>query len=58
MDRSSYQQFSGVLQVMKAVGNHLVITFCQALPKGQLFSIILSRKPNTLSVDVRHIYNN
>lgn len=50
---SPYTQFTGTLQVMKAVGNHLVLTFCQTIPKGHLFSIILSRKPNTLTHEVR-----
>lgn len=50
---SPYTQFTGTLQVMKAVGNHLVLTFCQTIPKGHLFSVILSRKPNTLTHEVR-----
>lgn len=46
----SYQIFTGTLQVMKAVDNHLVITFCQTFrDTGELFSILLTRKPNTLS---------
>lgn len=51
----SYNQFTGTLQVMKAVKNHLVLTFCQTLPKGQLFSIVLSRRPNTLTTEVSFI---
>lgn len=52
MLKLNYGQFSGTVQVMKAVGNHMVLTFCENLPGSQLFSIILSRKPNTLSIDV------
>lgn len=54
---SPYTQFTGTVQVMKAVGSHLVLTFCQTIPKGHLFSIIVSRKPNTLTHEVRiHLY--
>lgn len=53
MLKLNYGQFSGTVQVMKAVGNHMVLTFCESLPGSQLFSIVLSRKPNTLSADVR-----
>jgi hypothetical protein len=38
---------------MKAVGNHLVLTFCMIRPAtNDLFSIVLSRKPMQLTVDV------
>lgn len=47
-----YSQFTGTVQVMKAVGNHLVLTFCETLPKSQMFTIILTRKPHLLSRDV------
>lgn len=47
-----YAQFTGTVQVMKAVANHMVLTFCENLPGSQLFSIILSRKPDMLSMDV------
>lgn len=47
-----YNQFTGTVQVMKAVGNHLVLTFCETLPRSQIFTIILTRKPHLLSRDV------
>lgn len=47
-------EFVGTVQVMKAVGNHMVLTFCENLPGSQLFSVVLSRLPNTLSTDVRY----
>lgn len=50
----SYQIFTGTLQVMKAVENHLVITFCQTFRSGELFSILLTRKPNTLTNEETH----
>lgn len=52
MTKLNYNQFSGTIQVMKAVGNHMVLTFCQSMPGSQLFSIVVSRKANTLTVDV------
>jgi hypothetical protein len=43
--------------VMKAVGNHLVLTFCIIRPQvNELFSIVLSRKPMQLTVDVSPFY--
>lgn len=47
-----YNQFTGTIQVIKAVGNHIVLTFCQNLPTSQLFSIVLTRHPNELRHDV------
>lgn len=47
-----YNQFTGTVQVMKAVGNHLVLTFCDTLPKSQIFTVILTRKLHLLSRDV------
>lgn len=44
-----YTPFTGTVQVMKAVGNHVVLTFCEAAPKNQLFTIILARQRNELS---------
>ncbi|XP_055677099.1 uncharacterized protein LOC129786241 [Lutzomyia longipalpis] len=50
--------FSGTVQVMKAVGDHLVLTFCQHFPSGTLFSIVLSRQPNTLTFeDIQSVRN-
>lgn len=48
-----YSQFKGTIQVMKAVGNHLVLTFCETLPRSQFFTIVLTKKPHNLSRDVR-----
>lgn len=47
-----YNQFTGTVQVIKAVGTHIVLTFCQNLPTSQLFTIVLTRHPNELSYDV------
>jgi len=46
-----YNQFTGTIQVIKAVGNHIVLTFCQNLPTSQLFSIVLTRHFNELRHD-------
>lgn len=47
-----YIQFTGTIQVLKAINNQLVLTFCQSLPGGQLFSVVLSRQPMGLSPEV------
>lgn len=44
-----HSHYTGTVQVMKAVGNHLVLTFCE---KTELFTIILTRTKNVFAVDV------
>lgn len=46
-------QFIGTVQVMKAIGNQLVLTFCQAAPDRRLFTVILARQPESLASEVR-----
>lgn len=52
MIQINYSQFAGTVQVMKAVGDHMVLTFCEGLPRSKLFSVVLSRRPGTLTYDV------
>ncbi|KAJ8733923.1 hypothetical protein PYW07_014474 [Mythimna separata] len=43
-----YQQFSGTIQVLKAVNDHLLLNFCQDQVNGkspQLYSVLFSREP-------------
>ncbi|XP_030751122.1 uncharacterized protein LOC115878689 [Sitophilus oryzae] len=48
------KHFAGTVQVLKAVGNHLVLTFCHRLPEQkQLFTVILSRENR---LDIREIH--
>lgn len=44
-----HSHYSGTVQVMKAVGNHLVLTFCE---RTELFTIILTRTKNAFAIDV------
>lgn len=48
----NYDQFTGTVQVMKAVGRHMVLTFCENLPGSQLFSVILARTQQSVTTDV------
>lgn len=43
-----HSHFRGTIQVMKAVANHLVLTFCE---QSELFTIILTRT-KSIAVDV------
>lgn len=46
--RPSYHQFSGTVQVLKAVNDHLLLNFCQDQVNGksaQLYSVLFSREP-------------
>lgn len=47
----TYTQFSGTVRVVKAVQNHLVLTFCNHKVNGSFFSVIMTRRPNGLSDD-------
>lgn len=47
-----YQQFSGTVQVLKAVNDHLVLNFCQEPKNGrpaQLYSVLFSRDPGMMA---------
>ncbi|XP_059049069.1 uncharacterized protein LOC131844252 [Achroia grisella] len=47
-----YQQFSGTVQVLKAVNDHLVLNFCQEPKNGrtaQLYSVLFSRDPGIMA---------
>lgn len=50
-----YDQFSGV-QVIEVLNDHIILTFCIHQPRSQFFSIILTRNPNSISVDVRFFF--
>ncbi|KAM3966528.1 uncharacterized protein ACR2FA_012066 [Aphomia sociella] len=48
----NYQQFSGTVQVLKAVNDHLVLNFCQEPKNGrpaQLYSVLFSRDPGMMA---------
>ncbi|XP_068628889.1 uncharacterized protein [Battus philenor] len=49
--RPTYQQFSGTVQVLKAVNDHLLLNFCQegtSTVPAQLYSVLFSRDPGTM----------
>ncbi|XP_037964515.2 uncharacterized protein LOC105382462 isoform X2 [Plutella xylostella] len=53
-----YRFFGGVIQVLKAAHNHLVLNFCMRLPNSQLYSVVLSRNENQLTPeDLASIHN-
>lgn len=51
-----YSNFAGTVQVIKAVGNHMALTFCHQLPERQLFTIILSRQNRLEKVDIHSVH--
>uniref|UniRef100_A0A182MD09 Uncharacterized protein n=1 Tax=Anopheles culicifacies TaxID=139723 RepID=A0A182MD09_9DIPT len=58
MIQLEYVQFTGTVQVLKAINNQLVLNFCQSLPGGQLFTVVLSRMPMGLGPeDIQSIRN-
>ncbi|KAJ8913561.1 hypothetical protein NQ315_017112 [Exocentrus adspersus] len=54
--KSQFGHFAGTVQVLKAVGNHMVLTICHQVPTRQLYSIILSREPKLGPVEIHSIH--
>lgn len=52
---NKYSQFTGTVQVVKAVSDHLVLTFCSSDVHHSIYTIVLSREPQGLSQDVSQI---
>ncbi|CAG9767597.1 unnamed protein product [Ceutorhynchus assimilis] len=51
------ENLSGTVQVIKAVGDHLVLTFCYNLPEvTQIFSLILSRNEHLSNRELQNIH--
>lgn len=49
-------QFIGTVQVIKAIGNQLILTFCKSSGDGLLFTVIFARQPMSITADVIKIY--
>ncbi|XP_020816786.1 uncharacterized protein LOC110190562 [Drosophila serrata] len=55
---NSYTQFTGTVQVVKAVNDHLVLTFCGNDVKSSIYTVVLTRNRLGLSSDeLRSIRN-
>lgn len=52
-----YNQFAGVVHVMKAVASDMVLTFCSRSPQSQLYSLLLSREHTLGEPDRRGVHN-
>ncbi|XP_067013837.2 uncharacterized protein [Anabrus simplex] len=55
-ENSRYRQFSGTVHIMRATGDHAVLTFCSET-ELQVFSVLLSREPTMRQSEVRSINN-
>ncbi|XP_061402941.1 uncharacterized protein LOC133338852 [Musca vetustissima] len=49
---NKYNQFTGTVQVVKAVSDHLVLTFCSSDLHHSIYTVVLSREPQGLGQDV------
>ncbi|XP_039965925.1 uncharacterized protein LOC120778233 [Bactrocera tryoni] len=55
---NSYNQFTGTVQVVKAVNDHLVLTFCGNDLSSSIYTLVLSRTEKGLSIEeLRSIRN-
>jgi hypothetical protein len=48
-----YKQFAGTVEVAKAVGTHIVLTFCT--PGTELYSVVMSRQKSLPYAELRGI---
>ncbi|XP_054734134.1 uncharacterized protein LOC129241691 [Anastrepha obliqua] len=48
---NSYKQFTGTVQVVKAVSDHLVLTFCGNDMQSSIYTLVLSRTQRGLSLE-------
>lgn len=49
MQKLNYGEYDDTIQALKVNGNHMLLTFCQ----DRLFSIVLTREPRILAIEVR-----
>ncbi|KZC13526.1 PREDICTED: uncharacterized protein LOC107191527 [Dufourea novaeangliae] len=52
-----YNQFTGTVNVMKAVASDMVLTFCSGRPDNQLYSLLLAREHILQKSDKRGVHN-
>lgn len=52
-----FNHFAGTIMVLKAVGSHLVLTFCYQMPDKKLYTVVLGREHNLTSVDIHGVHN-
>jgi hypothetical protein len=53
----AFSHFAGTIQIIKAVGNHLVLTFCHQLPQRQLYTVLLSRQNKLDKADIHSVHS-
>ncbi|XP_017768002.1 PREDICTED: uncharacterized protein LOC108556400 [Nicrophorus vespilloides] len=53
---TKFDGFAGVVQVLKAVGNHMVLVFCHRLPDPKLYTVLLSRVQTLSKHDVHGVH--
>lgn len=52
-----YNHFAGTIMVLKAVGSHLVLTFCYQMPDKKLYTVVLGREHNLTSIEIHGVHN-
>ncbi|XP_046988793.1 uncharacterized protein LOC124594461 [Schistocerca americana] len=55
--RENYQHFDGVVLVLKAVEDHMVLTFCDRNPERSPYTLVLSRAQRMPGDDIDSINN-
>lgn len=55
--RENYQHFDGVVLVLKAVEDHMVLTFCHRNPERAPYTLVLSRAQHIPGDDIESINN-
>ncbi|VEN33835.1 unnamed protein product [Callosobruchus maculatus] len=53
----AFSHFAGTIQVLKVVGDHMVLNFCHQLPERQLYTVLLSRQLFLPKNEVQGVHN-
>lgn len=53
---SGFKPFVGTVQVLKAVRNHIILTFCHIHDDKHFFSFVLAREPKLSQTELYHVH--
>lgn len=52
-----FDHLAGTIQVLKAVGTHLVLVFCYRMPEKRLYTLLVSREQNLSQHEIHGVHN-
>lgn len=52
-----FDHLAGTIQVLKAVGTHMVLVFCYRMPEKRLYTLLVSREQNLSQIEIHGVHN-